>query len=101
MQVLNESIYDHPKFYDLVFGADCAAETKFILGCADRFTNRPAKRFFEPACGTGRLLYALARLGHDVDGLDLNEKSVDFCNARFERNQMPYRTFVADMSDFR
>lgn len=101
MQVLNESIYDHPKFYDLVFGADCAAETKFILGCAEEFLNRPAKRFFEPACGTGRLLYSLARRGHDVDGLDLNEKSVAFCNDRFARHKMPYRAFVADMSDFR
>lgn len=100
MQELNESIYDHPKFYDLVFGADCAAETKFILGCADRYLNRPPKRFFEPACGTGRLLYSLARRGHDVDGLDLNPKAIEFCNARFERHKMPYRAFVADMSDF-
>ena len=72
MQERNESIYDHPKYYDLVFGADCAAETKFILGCTDRYLTRAAKRFFEPACGTGRLLYSLARRGHDVDGLDLN-----------------------------
>lgn len=101
MQELNESIYDHPKYYDLVFGADCAAETKFILGCADQFLTRPAKRFFEPACGTGRLLYSLARRGHAVDGLDLNPKAIDFCNARMERHGLPYRAFVADMADFR
>lgn len=101
MQELNESIYDHPKYYDLVFGTDCAAETKFILGCSERYLGRPAKRFFEPACGTGRLLYSLARRGHDVDGLDLNVKAIEFCNARFERHDMPYRAFVADMSDFR
>ncbi|PAY15588.1 N,N-dimethyltransferase [Rhodopirellula sp. SM50] len=101
MQELNESIYDHPKYYDLVFGADCAAETKFILGCAEQYSSRPAKRFFEPACGTGRLLYSLARRGHDVDGLDLNPKAIEFCNARFKRHEMPYRAFVADMSDFR
>jgi SAM-dependent methyltransferase len=101
MQERHESIYDHPKFYDLVFGADCAAETKFILGCADRFLSRPPARFFEPACGTGRLLYSLARRGHDVGGLDLNAKAVEFCNARFARHNMPHRAFVADMSDFR
>ena len=101
MQELHESIYDHPKYYDLVFGADCAAETKFILGCAERYLSRPAERFFEPACGTGRLLYSLARRGHDVDGLDLNAKAIEFCNARFARHEMPYRAFVADMSDFR
>ncbi|MCO8121815.1 class I SAM-dependent methyltransferase [Stieleria sp. TO1_6] len=101
MQVLNESIYDHPKYYDLVFGADCAAETKFILGCANEYLSRPAKRFFEPACGTGRLLYSLAKRGFEVDGLDLNPKAVEFCNARFVRHEMPFRAFVADMSDFR
>lgn len=101
MQVLNESIYDHPKYYDLVFGADCAAETRFILGCGERFLSRVAKRFFEPACGTGRLLYSLARRGHDVGGLDLNPKAIEFCNARFLRHGMPHRAMVADMAEFR
>ncbi len=101
MEILNESIYDHPKYYDLVFGADCAAETKFILGCGHIFCDRPAKRFFEPACGTGRLMFSLAKKGYDVDGLDLNSKAVEFCNARFERHELPHRAFVADMSDFK
>ncbi|MEO1528833.1 MAG: class I SAM-dependent methyltransferase [Planctomycetota bacterium] len=101
MEILHESIYDHPKYYDLVFGADCAAETKFILGIADEYLNRPAKRFFEPACGTGRLLYALAKRGYSVDGLDLNAKAIEFCNARLERHGFDDRAFVADMSDFR
>ena len=100
MEVLNESIYDHPKYYDLVFGADCAAEVKFILGCADEYLDKSPKRMFEPACGTGRLLYALAKRGFEVSGLDLNAKAVEFCNARFERHGMSDRAFVADMSDF-
>ena len=100
MEVLNESIYDHPKYYDLVFGADCAAEVKFILGCADEYLTRAPKRMFEPACGTGRLLFSLAKRGFDVSGLDLNTKAVAFCNARFERHKMDHRAFVADMSDF-
>jgi hypothetical protein len=47
------------------------------------------------------LLYALAKRGYDVEGLDLNPKAVEFCNRRFERHGMPYRAFVADMSEFR
>jgi SAM-dependent methyltransferase len=101
MEVLNESIYDHPKYYDLVFGADCAAEIKFILGCAEKFCERKPKRLFEPACGTGRLLFALARRGFDVSGLDLNAKAIDFCNARFKRHDLKHRAFVADMADFK
>ena len=81
LEVVEESIYDHPKYYDLVFGADCAAEIQFILGCGDLFMDRAPKRFFEPACGTGRLIHALAKRGYEVAGLDLNEKAIEFCNA--------------------
>ena len=100
IETVNESIYDHPKYYDLVFGADCAAEVKFILGCAERYLSRAPKRLFEPACGTGRLLFALAKRGYAVSGLDLNEKAVDFCNARFRRHELEESAFVADMSNF-
>ncbi len=100
-ETIAESIYDHPKYYDLVFGADCAAEVKFILGCGEKFLRREPRRLFEPACGTGRLLYALAKRGFEVGGLDLNPKAVEFCNARFRRHQRDEVAFVADMSDFR
>jgi SAM-dependent methyltransferase len=103
LQVINESIYDHPKFYDLVFGTDCAAEIKFVLGCGEAYMPRmsAAARLFEPACGTGRLLHGLAKRGYEVGGLDLNPKAVEFCNARFRRHGMPEPAFVADMSDFK
>ncbi len=100
METRSESIYDHPKYYDLVFGADCAAEIKFILGCAQKYCSGTPKSMFEPACGTGRLLYSLAKKGYGVSGLDLNPKAVDYCNARFQRHEMKHRVFVADMADF-
>ncbi len=101
LEIREESIYDHPKYYDLVFGADCAAEIRFILGCGDLFLDRAPTRFFEPACGTGRLIHALAKRGYEVAGLDLNDKAIDFCNARLTRQGFKPSTFVADMSDFK
>ncbi len=101
IETVTESIYDHPKYYDLVFGADCAAEVKFILGCGEEYLRRRPERFFEPACGTGRLLFALARKGYEVSGLDLNAKAIEFCNRRFARHAMHSSAFVADMADFR
>ena len=101
METIDESIYDHPKYYELVFGADCAAEIKFIRECGRRFLDGEPKRLFEPACGTGRLLYALAKRGFDVTGLDLNEKAIAYCNERFRRHGFPPSAFVADMCDFR
>ena len=100
MEVLEESIYDHPKYYDLVFGADIAAETQFILDCADTFLTRKPKLFFEPACGTGRLMASLNRKGYATCGLDLNEKAVKFCNQRLERAGFKPTAIVADMCDF-
>ncbi|MFG0287941.1 MAG: class I SAM-dependent methyltransferase [Rhodopirellula sp. JB044] len=100
MRVIEESIYDHPKYYDLVFGADVAAETKYILDCQHVFGTGEPGWFFEPACGTGRLMYALARKGHDVCGLDLNSKAVAFCNDRFRRKGYPETAICADMCEF-
>ena len=100
IETVHESIYDHPKYYDLVFGSDCAAEVNFIVGCGEQFMGRSPKRFFEPACGTGRLLFALAKRGYEVSGLDLNPKAVEFCNARFRRRGVDASVFVADMSRF-
>ncbi len=101
MEVLRESIYDHPKYYDLVFGADCAAEVKFILACGEQYMSKPVQRLLEPACGTGRLLHAFAKRGYQVGGLDLNPRAVEFCNARLRRHGFPASAFVGDMSDFR
>lgn len=104
IEQIDESIYDHPKYYDLVFGADCAAETKFILAAARRYgpkvpSNRRL-RLFEPACGTGRLIDYLSRKDYEVGGLDLNSAAVDYCNERFRRRNLPDAAFVADMADF-
>lgn len=101
MESLHESIYDHPKCYDLVFGADCAAEMKFIRQVNAKFMDGKAQRLFEPACGTGRLMAGLAKQGFEIEGIDLNEKAVAFCNARLQRAGHSVRARVADMSDFK
>jgi SAM-dependent methyltransferase len=95
------SIYDYPKYYDLLFGSDWKAEFQFLLGCFTQHAGRPVRRVFEPACGTGRLLIKLAKLGHEVGGNDLNPKAVKFCNARLVRHGFPATVTVGDMADFR
>ncbi len=101
METVTESIYDNPRYYDLVFGTDCAAELRFLCEVNHQFLNGKAKRLFEPACGTGRLLYGLAKREFDVEGIDLNEKAVDFSNARFKRHGLEPTAFVADMAAFK
>lgn len=95
-----ESLYDHPRYYDLLFGSDWKAEFDFLRGCFQRFADRPVRNVFEPACGTGRLLVKLAQAGLRIGGNDLNRRAVAYCNARLARYGLRQRVTVGDMSDF-
>ncbi len=113
METIAGHLYDYPKYYDLVYGSDWRAEFDFLEDCFQKHVQRPVRRLFEPACGTGRLLFRLAEAGYDVAGNDLNEKAVAFCNARLERRGLAgsavvgnravvsNRAVVGDMADFR
>lgn len=100
-RTIASSIYDFPKYYDMIFNADWAKEVRFVDAAFQKHALRPVKRVFEPACGTGRLLIKLAKLGYEVSGNDLNPKAVDYCNRRLRRHELPESVTVADMSDFR
>jgi SAM-dependent methyltransferase len=73
MEQVAGNLYDYPAYYDLVFGSDWKAEFDFLLQVIDQFGPANTRRIFEPACGTGRLLYRLALEGFDVSGLDQPE----------------------------
>ena len=73
--------YDEPEAYDIVFDADTRAEARFLLEMLERHgprSTRARRRILEPACGSGRLVSALARLGHDVTGFDRNEAMLTY-----------------------
>jgi SAM-dependent methyltransferase len=100
MEVQTGNIYNFPRYYDLVFGSDWKAEFDFLQECFRRFATKKVHRLFEPACGTGRLLFRLAQAGYRVSGLDLNPHAIDYCNDRLERYGRPRSAFVGDMADF-
>lgn len=101
MEVIEANIYDYPKYYDVLFGSDWAAEFKFLRACFEKHAGRPVGRLFEPACGTGRLLVKFAEAGYEVAGNDLNPKAVEYCNSRLKRHGFPATAVVGDMADFR
>jgi len=100
MHTVAESIYDHPTYYDLIFGSDWVAEFRFLEKVFKQHVRGKTKRLLEPACGTGRLLYRMLKSGYHCEGLDLNEKAVEFCNKRLERHGYKPTAFVANMCDF-
>lgn len=95
-----DNLYDYPRYYDLVFGSDWKAEFDFLTAAFERFVKGRVRRVFEPACGTGRLLYRLAVAGYRVSGLDLNPRAVAYCNQRLARRGFAESVFCGDMADF-
>ncbi|MDR3196333.1 MAG: class I SAM-dependent methyltransferase [Planctomycetaceae bacterium] len=95
------SIYDYPVLYDVLFSDSWKREIEFLKTALQYYCNISGRgRIFEPACGTGRLLWRLARLGHNVAGLDLNPKAVSFCNKRLKRHGLKESAILGDMTDF-
>jgi len=99
-ETIQGHLYDFPRYYDLVFGSDWKAEVEFLQACFERYTERRVRHVFEPACGTGRLMFRLAKSGLKVSGLDLNERAVRYCNERLLRHGFPGSAVVADMCQF-
>lgn len=100
MESVADSIYNYPVYYDLIFASDWVAEFDFLEAAFKKHVAKKTKRVLEPACGTGRLLYRMAKAGYSSAGLDLNEKAVAFCNKRLARHGFPESAFVGDMCDF-
>ena len=94
------SLYDHPKYYDLIFNTDWKAEFDFLEAIFAQHATGDVSRLFEPACGTGRLIYRFAKAGYSIEGNDLNEHAVNFCNKRLKRHDFPTTATVGDMTDF-
>jgi SAM-dependent methyltransferase len=100
METVVESIYDHPIYYDLVFASDWVAEFRFLEAAFEKHVDGKIKRLLEPACGTGRLLFRMAKAGYQASGLDLNAKAIEYCNARLKKHRLKETGWVADMCDF-
>ncbi|GIT29004.1 MAG: hypothetical protein Ct9H300mP1_10500 [Planctomycetaceae bacterium] len=99
-EILDGHLYDYPAYYDLIFGSDAPPKGPFFEDCFRQMAQRPVERIFEPACGTGRLLYRLARRGYSVAGNDLNRtRSPTASEIRTGRWDPP--AVLGDMSDFR
>lgn len=74
----NGEWYDYPQYYDLAFQNDTVPEANFLEKVWNGYSERPVHRLLEPACGSGRHVAELAARGYDIQGFDLNEKSIAF-----------------------
>lgn len=78
MTQVTEHFYDLPLYYDIAFDWDASDEVAILEHVFAEHADGEVLRVLEPACGTGRLLRALATQGYAMTGYDLNQPMVEF-----------------------
>ena len=93
--------YDTPLYYDIVYDVDTEAEAQFLSDVAERFCQSRGKDVLEPACGTGRLLAALAKKGFRVSGFDRSEAMLEFARLKMVQEKVKEAGLeLGDMESF-
>ncbi|MCP3144103.1 class I SAM-dependent methyltransferase [Pyxidicoccus xibeiensis] len=64
--------YEHPEYYEAIFGTDTVREADFLQALSARH-GTGGRLWLEPACGAGRLVEEAARRGLEVVGYDISE----------------------------
>lgn len=95
-----QSWYDYPQYYDWAFREQTPLEARFIEAACDEFAQGEVQWLFEPACGSGRLLAALAPKGFQMIGLDLNARALHYAQRRLRRRGLSAELILGDMTDF-
>jgi SAM-dependent methyltransferase len=93
--------FDYPRCYDIAFQAYTQREVDFIEAACRKYCPFNARRFLEPACGTGRLITGLAARGYQVTGFDISQPALSYLRRRLARCRLHAEVFEAQMSDFR
>jgi SAM-dependent methyltransferase len=100
-RILRANCYDYPQYYDIAFQAYTQREADFIEAACRKYCPFDVRRLLEPACGTGRLITALAARGYQVTGFDLSQAALSYVRRQLTRRALHAETFEAEMSDFR
>jgi SAM-dependent methyltransferase len=96
-------LYDLAELYDIAYDWDVARELQFVLACMEFYGAGEPSRLLEPACGTGRNLVCLGRMGLEALGYDVNPAALAFAQNRLREENLGERCRVqpGGMADFR
>lgn len=92
--------YEHPEYYEAIFGTDSEKEMDFLLELNRRY-GTGGKVFLEPACGAGRLVAEGTRRGLTLVGYDVSRAMLEHARARLspaERRRV--KLYEARMESF-
>jgi SAM-dependent methyltransferase len=85
------------RFWETMVPPEATAADIAFLG---RHLPPPPARLLDVACGAGRHALALARLGHEVVGIDRSQEAIGRASAAAEAEALPARFLRADMRRF-
>ena len=96
-------LYDLAELYDVAYDWDTTRELVFYLECFEQFGGRPPQHVLEPACGTGRNLLGMARLGCRTTGYDINPHTLEYARRSLSAEGLEgwARLLEGDMASFR
>lgn len=97
--------YSTPEWYDILYDVDTRREVEFLGDVMDCYGSSRARRgkrvrALEPACGSGRLVAALARRGYSVVGFDLSPEMVAYAKQRLRAAGLRARVERARLESF-
>ena len=95
-------LYDLADLYDIAYDWDVTRELQFVLACIELHGPREPTRILEPACGTGRNLACLGRMGLEALGYDVNARALALARRRLKEEGLlgSCRARRGDMRDF-
>ncbi|XZE53032.1 class I SAM-dependent methyltransferase [Planctomycetaceae bacterium SH139] len=92
--------YDYPQYFDMVFRDETAYEVDFFEAAFTKYASGPVRRLYEPGCGSGRLVVAMAALGYEVCGLDLSKPSLSYLRRKLRRRGLTAELVEGDMLEY-
>lgn len=95
-----DTIYDHPRYYDILFGFDRGQEAAFYDRIFLRCGALPGARVLEVAAGPARVARLLARRGWRVSALDHSAEMLALARAEAAAEGVALETLRADMRAF-
>lgn len=94
--------YRLPRYYDIVYEPGTNEEADFLQDVLEHHAGRAREAaILEPACGTGRLMAAMARRGHRVSGFDASEPMLAYARRRLRRHRQRAEIAPGRLEQFR
>ena len=93
--------YLPPELHEMTYGyRDYEAEVTFLEFCWQEFTKAESNRVLDIGCGTGVHMRQFLLRGYECDGIDIDEKMLDYARARFAEEGLAFNAMLTDVRNF-